>query len=134
MSPSSDRRAARARLPRAPRAHLAAAALAALLAAPALAADGPIADRAAVAGALAATPDPALGAYLAAGCGGCHMHSGRAEGIPGIDGWPVERFLRTLAAYRDGLRTHQAMGVMAQGLDDAAMASIAAHLAALPAN
>ena len=76
---------------------------------------------------LALQGDPEFGAYLAAECVGCHRADGASEGIPSVTGWPVEDFVLAMHAYKQKLRPHPAMQVMADRLSDEEIAALAAY-------
>lgn len=76
---------------------------------------------------LALVGDPAYGEYLAQECLTCHQAQGTNEGIPAITGWPQDDFVVAMHAYRQGLRPHQVMQMMAQRLDDQQIASLAVY-------
>lgn len=80
---------------------------------------------------LAIVGDPEYGEYLSAECTTCHQRSGADEGIPGIVGWPEEDFIVAMHAYKQGLRPHPVMQMMAQRLDDEQIAALAAYFASL---
>lgn len=80
---------------------------------------------------LAIVGDADYGAYLAAECLTCHQRSGANDGIPAIIGWPTQDFVLAMHAYRQGLRPHPVMQMMAQRLDDEQIAALAAYFAGL---
>lgn len=75
--------------------------------------------------------DAEYGEYLAQECLTCHQRSGSDVGIPAITGWPEEDFVVAMHAYRNGLRPHQVMQMMAQRLGDDEIAALAAYFAGL---
>lgn len=75
--------------------------------------------------------DAEYGEYLAQECLTCHQRSGSDVGIPAITGWPEEDFVVAMHAYRQGLRPHQVMQMMAQRLGDEEIAALAAYFAGL---
>ena len=79
--------------------------------------------------ALLAGGDPAYGEYLYGECTSCHG-SGRA-GIPAIEGYDAESVVVLLNAYKSGEIDHEAMRVVASGLGDAEVASLALFIATL---
>lgn len=83
---------------------------------------------------LSVVGDPAYGEYLSAECTTCHRLSGDDSGIPSIIGWPVEDFLAAMHAYKDELRPHPVMRMMAQRLDNEQIASLAAYFASVQPN
>lgn len=75
--------------------------------------------------------DPAAGKIAAGQCRTCHGINGfaRIPIAPHIGGEPVSYLQRQLAAFRDGTRAHEMMTVVAAGLDDQAIADLAAWYA-----
>lgn len=95
--------------------------------------------------AVAAAPGPAVAprtavpdtlAQRALPCSSCHQAEDRettADGyIPRIAGKPAGYLLAQLKAFRDGRRSHIGMAHLLAPLDDAYLAELAAHFAALP--
>lgn len=80
---------------------------------------------------LAIVGDPAYGEYLSGECTSCHQASGEASGIPSITNWPTEDFVIAMHAYKDGVRPHPVMQMMAQRLSDEEIAALAAYLAGI---
>jgi len=78
---------------------------------------------------LAIVGDPAYGEYLSGECTSCHQASGEASGIPSITNWPAEDFVIAMHAYKDGVRAHPVMQMMAQRLSNEEIAALAAYLA-----
>ncbi|MEM6422283.1 MAG: c-type cytochrome [Pseudomonadota bacterium] len=76
---------------------------------------------------LAIEGDAAFGAYLAGECVTCHQASGADEGIPRITGWPRDRFVRALYAYRSKHRSNPVMQLIAAGLTAEEIAALAAY-------
>jgi cytochrome c len=76
---------------------------------------------------LAIVGDPEYGEYLASECMTCHQVSGDDDGIPGINGWPTEDFVVAMHAYKQKLRPHPVMQMMAGRLSDEEIAAIAAY-------
>ncbi|MBU2993139.1 c-type cytochrome [Octadecabacter sp. 1_MG-2023] len=76
---------------------------------------------------LAIVGDPAYGEYLSGECTSCHQSSGAATGIPSITHWPTEDFVVAMHAYKDGVRTHPVMQMMAQRLSNEEIAALAAY-------
>ncbi len=75
-----------------------------------------------------ATPgDAAYGAYLAGECLTCHRADGSAEGIPSITRWPTDDFVVAMHAYKNKLRPHPVMQMMAGRLNDEEIAALAAY-------
>ena len=75
--------------------------------------------------------DPARGEYLSSECLTCHKADGTAEGIPGITLWPEEDFVVAMHAYKQKLRPHPVMQMMAGRLNDEEIAALAAYFGAL---
>jgi len=73
--------------------------------------------------------DTEYGEYLSAECTTCHQLSGDDEGIPAIIGWFEEDFVVAMHAYKQGLRPHPVMQMMAGRLDDEQIAALAAYFA-----
>lgn len=80
---------------------------------------------------LALQGDVEYGEYLATECTTCHQRDGGYQGIPGIVGWPEEFFVLAMHAYREGLRPHQVMQMVARRLNDEEIAALAAYFAEL---
>ena len=80
---------------------------------------------------LALQGDPAYGEYLSGECTTCHQRDGSAEGIPSITGWPEEHFVLAMHAYKQQLRPHQVMQMMASRLSDEEIAALAAYFATI---
>lgn len=80
---------------------------------------------------LAIIGDPEYGEYLASECSTCHQSSGANDGIPGISGWPTEDFVVAMHAYKQKLRPHPVMQMMAGRLSDEEIAAIAAYFEGL---
>ena len=76
---------------------------------------------------LAIQGDPEYGEYLASECSTCHQSSGANDGIPGISGWPTEDFVVAMHAYKNKLRPHPVMQMMAGRLNNEEIAAIAAY-------
>lgn len=76
--------------------------------------------------------DPAAGRGKAGMCRTCHGLEGKARIpiAPHIGGESAAYLVHQLAAFRDGARTHEMMSVVAKGLDDQAIADLAAWYAA----
>lgn len=75
---------------------------------------------------LAIVGDPAYGEYLSGECTACHQTSGDASGIPSITSWPTEDFVVVMHAYKDGVRAHPVMQMMAGRLSNEEIAALAA--------
>ena len=76
---------------------------------------------------LALVGDPEYGEYLGSECRTCHQPSGANDGIPGISGWPTEDFVVAMHAYKQKLRPHPVMQMMAGRLSDEEIAALAAY-------
>jgi cytochrome c len=76
---------------------------------------------------LALQGDPEYGEYLASECKTCHQTSGVNDGIPGVVGWPTEDFVIAMHAYKQKLRPHPVMQMMAGRLSDEEIAALAAY-------
>lgn len=78
--------------------------------------------------------DVQAGQGLAASCAACHGSNGEGAGEYGaIAGWDVERFKSSMQAYKSGENDNAMMGMLAQGLSDEDIASLAEYYASLPA-
>ncbi len=75
---------------------------------------------------LALQGDPAYGEYLSSECTGCHRADGVDEGIPSITNWPAEDFVLAMHAYKERLRPHPVMQMMAGRLTNEEIAALAA--------
>lgn len=78
-------------------------------------------------GVLAIEPDLAYGEYLASECVTCHRIGQGSEGVPQINGWPREAFIKAMFEYRVHARANRTMQMAAQRLDDAEIAALAAY-------
>ena len=76
---------------------------------------------------LALVGDPAYGEYLSSECTTCHQVDGSDEGIPSITGWPVEDFVVAMHAYKEKIRPHPVMQMMAGRLSNEEIAALAAY-------
>lgn len=76
---------------------------------------------------LAIIGDPAYGEYLSGECTSCHQASGATEGIPSITNWPTEDFVTVMHAYKEGVRAHPVMQMMAGRLSNEEIAALAAY-------
>lgn len=76
---------------------------------------------------LAIQGDPDYGEYLSGECTTCHQTNGGDDGIPSITQWPAEDFVVALHAYRNKLRPHPAMQMIAGRLSDEEIAALAAY-------
>ena len=80
---------------------------------------------------LALKGDPEFGEYLASECQTCHQSSGADEGIPSITLWHEENFVLAMHAYKQKLRPHPVMQMMAGRLTEEEIAALAAYFATL---
>ena len=80
---------------------------------------------------LAIKGDPEYGEYLASECTTCHRVDGADEGIPSITNWPAEHFVVAMHAYKDKVRPHPVMQMMAGRLSNEEIAALAAYFATL---
>ncbi|HIC81007.1 MAG TPA: cytochrome C, partial [Kiloniellaceae bacterium] len=94
---------------------------------PTLRAAGPDLDPAV----LALKGDPDYGEYLSSECTTCHLVDGSNQGIPSITNWPPENFVVAMHAYKQQLRPHPVMQMMAGRLSDEEIAALAAYFASL---
>jgi cytochrome c len=78
---------------------------------------------------LAIEGDPAYGAYLSSECTTCHQRDGSDEGIPSITHWPEADFVAAMHAYKQKLRPHPVMQMIASRLSDEEIAALAAYFA-----
>jgi cytochrome c len=80
---------------------------------------------------LAIQGDPEYGEYLSSECQTCHQHDGSDQGIPSITGWPTDDFVVAMHAYKQKLRPHPVMQMMAGRLNDEEIAALAAYFKTL---
>lgn len=80
---------------------------------------------------LAIKGDPEYGAYLSSECSTCHQKDGTDQGIPSITRWPAEDFVAAMHAYKERLRPHPVMQMMASRLSNDEIAALAAYFATL---
>lgn len=80
---------------------------------------------------LAIQGDPEYGEYLSSECTTCHQRDGSDEGIPAITLWPEEDFVVAMHAYKEKLRPHPVMQMMASRLSNEEIAALAAYFGAL---
>ncbi|MEE4188706.1 MAG: c-type cytochrome [Roseobacter sp.] len=80
---------------------------------------------------LAIQGDPEYGEYLSSECLTCHQRDGTAEGIPSITRWPEEDFVVAMHAYKNKLRPHPVMQMMAGRLNNEEIAALAAYFRTL---
>jgi len=76
---------------------------------------------------LALVGDPEYGEYLSAECTTCHQLDGEYDGIPAITGWYEEDFVLAMHAYKQKIRTHPVMQMMAGRLSDDEIAALATY-------
>ena len=76
---------------------------------------------------LAIQGDPEYGEYLSSECVSCHMTDGSSDGIPSITRWHPDDFVIAMHAYKDKLRPHPLMQMMAGRLSDEEIAALAAY-------
>ena len=80
---------------------------------------------------LAIKGDRDWGEYLSSECQTCHQRDGSDRGIPSITRWPEPDFVLALHAYKQKLRPHPVMQMMAGRLNDEEIAALAAYFATL---
>jgi cytochrome c len=80
---------------------------------------------------LAIEGDVEYGQYLSSECVTCHQASGADQGIPSITQWPAEDFVVAMHAYKEKLRPHPVMQMMAGRLSNDEIAALAAYFATL---
>ncbi|MDM7931454.1 c-type cytochrome [Tabrizicola sp.] len=80
---------------------------------------------------LAMEGDRDYGEYLSSECRTCHQADGSDQGIPSITNWPAEDFVVAMHAYKQKLRPHPVMQMMAGRLNDEEIAALAAYFATL---
>ena len=78
---------------------------------------------------LAIKGDPDYGEYLSSECSTCHQRDGSDQGIPSITRWPPEDFVAAMHAYKEKLRPHPVMQMMAGRLSNDEIAALAAYFA-----
>jgi cytochrome c len=76
---------------------------------------------------LALEGDPDYGEYLSSECVTCHQADGEDKGIPSITGWPNERFVTVMHAYKSKSRDNPVMQSIAASLSDEEIAALAAY-------
>jgi cytochrome c len=74
---------------------------------------------------LAIQGDPEYGEYLSNECTTCHQVDGGDDGIPSITRWPEQDFVVAMHAYKEKIRPHPVMQMMAGRLSDEEIASLA---------
>jgi len=80
---------------------------------------------------LAIQGDAEWGEYLSSECQTCHQADGSDQGIPSITGWPAEDFVIAMHAYKQKLRPHPVMQMMAGRLNEEEIAALAAFFATI---
>jgi cytochrome c len=80
---------------------------------------------------LALEGDAEYGEYLASECLTCHKSDGTSDGIPSITLWDTEDFVVAMHAYKQKLRPHPVMQMMAGRLNDEEIAALAAYFKSL---
>ncbi|NIA69725.1 c-type cytochrome [Pelagibius litoralis] len=75
--------------------------------------------------------DPDYGEYLSSECTTCHQADGSNQGIPPITNWPHENFVVAMHAYKQQLRPHPVMRMVAGRLSDEEIAALAAYFGGL---
>jgi cytochrome c len=80
---------------------------------------------------LALQGDAEYGEYLSSECTTCHQRDGSDQGIPSITRWSPEDFVVAMHAYKQKLRPHPVMQMMAGRLSDEEIAALAAYFATL---
>ena len=76
---------------------------------------------------LAIAGDPEYGEYLASECLTCHKADGAEDGMPSITGWPTEIFVIVMHSYKEKVRNHPVMQMMAGKLSNEEIAALAAY-------
>ena len=76
---------------------------------------------------LAIVGDAEYGEYLAGDCKGCHQADGSYDGIPSITGWEIESFVWAMQSYKQKVRKHPVMQMLAGRLSDEEIAALAAY-------
>jgi len=76
---------------------------------------------------LAIQGDPEYGQYLSGECTTCHQASGGDQGIPSITLWPEDEFVTAMQAYKNKIRVHPVMQLIAGRLSDEEIAALAAY-------
>jgi cytochrome c len=76
---------------------------------------------------LAIQGDGEYGEYLSSECTTCHQIDGGDDGIPSIRYWPQEYFVLAMHAYKQKIRPHPVMQMMAGRLSDEEIAALAAY-------
>lgn len=80
---------------------------------------------------LALVGDAEYGEYLSSECTTCHQVDGDNDGIPAIIGWPKEDFVVAMHAYKEKVRPHPVMQMMAGRLANDEIAALAAYFGGL---
>ena len=76
---------------------------------------------------LAIVGDAEYGEYLAGDCKGCHQADGSYDGIPSITGWDIDSFVWSMQSYKQKVRKHPVMQMLAGRLSDEEIAALAAY-------
>ena len=80
---------------------------------------------------LAIEGDREYGEYLSSECTTCHQADGADKGIPSIVLWHEEDFVVAMHAYKNKVREHPVMNMVAGRLGDEEIAALAAYFATL---
>ena len=75
------------------------------------------------------------GKLLARECAACHREPaapGQVEGIPSINGWPIDQFSTVMKSYRAGQGTSMIMSAIAGSLSDQEITALAQYFHDLP--
>ena len=80
---------------------------------------------------LALVGDVDYGEYLSSECTTCHTRDGQDSGIPSIILWPQDDFVVAMHAYKQKIRPHPVMQMMAGRLSDEEIAALAAYFGSL---
>ncbi len=85
---------------------------------------------------LAHTAETDAGRARSSQCAACHGQNGIATqpDTPNLAGQNEAYLIKALKEYRSGVRRHEQMSVMAKGLSDKDIASLAAYYSRLPAS
>jgi cytochrome c len=75
--------------------------------------------------------DPAYGEYLSGECTTCHQASGDSNGIPALLGLEEQHIIVAMHAYKDKVRPHPVMQMIAGRLGNEEIAALAAYFATL---
>lgn len=80
-----------------------------------------------------ANADIGYGEYLSSECVTCHKINGKSEGVPSISGVDAKALATLLHAYKSKKLENKVMQLMAGGLDNEQIASLAVYFSSLPA-